>query len=77
MTKYCIIKLDNNSEFDEMYELQSNTKDISLNQLNEILNKNDISLEVCNDEDEDDYEDDEDCDYEDENNYDDESINDE
>lgn len=77
MTKYYIIKLDNNSEFDEMYELQSNTKDISLNQLNEILNKNDISLEVCNDEDEDDYEDDEDCDYEDENNYDDESINDE
>ena len=77
MTKYYIIKLDNNSEFDEMYELQSNTKDISLNQLNEILNKNDISLEVYNDEDEDDYEDDEDYDYEDENNYDDESINDE
>ena len=77
MTKYYIIKSDDNSEFDEMYELQSNTKDISLNQLNEILNKNDISLEVCNDEDEDDYEDDEDYDYEDENNYDDESINDE
>ena len=77
MTKYYIIKLDDNPKFDEMYELQSNTKDISLNQLNEILNKNDISLEVCNDEDEDDYEDDEDYDYEDENNYDDESINDE
>jgi hypothetical protein len=77
MTKYYIIKLDDNSEFNEMYELQSNTKDISLNQLNEILNKNDISLEVYNDEDEDDYEDDEDYDYEDENNYDDESINDE